>query len=300
MKRPSFQFYPGDWMTDVALRSCSIQARGLWIDMICLMHQGNPYGYLKVNHKVIHESNLSRMVGLTVDEVIGCIQELTDAGVCQTDDDGCYFSKRMIRDENLRAVRAEGGKKGGNPALKEKQNPEARLTLEDKQNPTPSSSSSSSSSISNSSNEELEAITESPLPESKKSASETLAISPEQMIEIPLDLARKFLEYRKKALKVSKVFTKDAWTRLLREANSAGVNPSFAVQYAIESEWQSFTAAYYLKSQGGSHARHQDVDNSAPAKVRRAIEQARRERGEYGGGHQSEGVFEGEFERVPL
>ena len=53
MKRPSFQFYPSDWLRDTALRSCSMGARGLWMDMICYMHEGNPYGYLKVGDKVI-------------------------------------------------------------------------------------------------------------------------------------------------------------------------------------------------------------------------------------------------------
>jgi len=93
MKRPAFQFYPGDWLTDTALRCCSIGARGLWIDMICFMHGGSTYGYLKVNHKVIHTSNLARMVGLTADEAEGYIQELIDAGVCQVDEEGLLFLK---------------------------------------------------------------------------------------------------------------------------------------------------------------------------------------------------------------
>ena len=46
MKRPSFQFYPGDWLRDPALRACSLAARGLWADVLCYMHQGAPYGHL--------------------------------------------------------------------------------------------------------------------------------------------------------------------------------------------------------------------------------------------------------------
>lgn len=146
MKRPSFQFYPSDWLRDTALRSCSIEARGLWMDMICYMHEGNPYGHLKVNHKVILPTNLARMVGLSANEVEGLLDELVGAGVCQVADDGCYFSRRMVKDEKTRQLRAEGGKKGGNPALKVKQDGVGRLTSKDNQNPTPSSSSSSSSS----------------------------------------------------------------------------------------------------------------------------------------------------------
>ena len=145
MKRPSFQFYPSDWLRDTALRTCSVAARGLWIDMICYMHEGSPYGYLKVNNKVILPQNLARMVGLTLDEVQGYLHELNDAGVYEIDSGGSIYSKRMIRDEVLRNKRAEGGKLGGNPNLKVKH----KVNLEVKQIITPSSSSSSSSSSSN-------------------------------------------------------------------------------------------------------------------------------------------------------
>lgn len=53
MKRPAFQFYPGDWQRDAALRSCSVPARGLLIEMICIMHDAEPYGHLRVNGKPI-------------------------------------------------------------------------------------------------------------------------------------------------------------------------------------------------------------------------------------------------------
>lgn len=144
MKRPSFQFYPGDWLRDAALRSCSTAARGLWMDMLCFMHEGSPYGYLKVNHKVILPANLARMTGLTFEETEGCLAELREAGVFQEDTDGAIFSKRMIRDEEIRNKRATGGHLGGNPTLKVIPKVEERLTIEVKQKPTPSSSSSSS------------------------------------------------------------------------------------------------------------------------------------------------------------
>jgi hypothetical protein len=144
MKRPSFQFYPSDWLRDTALRTCSIGARGLWIDMICFMHEGNPYGHLKVADKVILPENLARMVGETLEVVEGWLGELNHAGVFQVDEHGAIFSKRMIRDENLRQIRAAGGSKGGNPALTRSGKVNLKVIQEVKQNPTPSSSSSSS------------------------------------------------------------------------------------------------------------------------------------------------------------
>ncbi len=150
MKRPSFQFYPGDWMRDSALRSCSVGARGLWMDMLCLMHEGTPYGYLKVNLKVILPPNLARIVGSTLPETEGWLSELEDAGVFSRDQDGAIFSRRMIRDESIRQSRACGGKLGGNPALKDNhkvgEKVGNKVNLPANLQPTPSSSSSSSSS----------------------------------------------------------------------------------------------------------------------------------------------------------
>lgn len=153
VKRPSFQFYPGDWLRSTDLRSCSIGARGLWIDMICLMHEGVEYGYLKVGSKVILPPNLARMVGATLSEVEGWLDELVTAGVVSTDEQGCYLCRRMIRDEEIRVSRAAGGTKGGNPSLvggtKDNQKVTdkvgGKVNLPANLRPTPSSASSSAS-----------------------------------------------------------------------------------------------------------------------------------------------------------
>jgi len=121
------------------------------------MHEGNPYGHLKVGNKVILPENLARMVGVTIDEIEGLLEELLSAEVYSVDEDGCIFSRRMVKDEKVRAARAAGGSKGGNPALMKeekgaKDNDEVRGKVRGKVetkvnlNPTPSSSSSSSSS----------------------------------------------------------------------------------------------------------------------------------------------------------
>jgi hypothetical protein len=114
--------------------------------MICFMHEGNPYGHLKVGNKVILPPNLASMVGATLLEVEGWLNELHQAGVYEIAETGEIYSKRMVRDEILRNKRAEGGKLGGNPALKVNHEDNLKVANEDKQKPTPSSSSSSSSS----------------------------------------------------------------------------------------------------------------------------------------------------------
>lgn len=111
------------------------------------MHQAEPYGVLVLNGNPIDDSQLSRMVGATERELKRWLKELETAGVFSRDDQQRIYSRRMVRDEQIRTVRAEAGKLGGNPTLlgnKDKQMP----TTQDKQKPTPSSSSSSSSSSS--------------------------------------------------------------------------------------------------------------------------------------------------------
>lgn len=146
VKRPSFQFYPSDWLHDLSLRVCSVGARGLWIDMLCLMHQGAPYGYLKVGGKVIHLASLASVIGAPSADVQGWLAELEEAGVFSRDDDGCIYSRRMVRDELIREKRAAGGHLGGNPTLKGSPVVAQMVNLQSNLEPTPSSSSSSSSS----------------------------------------------------------------------------------------------------------------------------------------------------------
>jgi len=54
----------------------------------------------------------------------------------------------------------------------------------------------------------------------------------------------------------------------------------------------------YTPPQGGSHARHQDTDNSAPAKVRRAIAEREARRQAEGTGPPGGEVIDGEFTRT--
>jgi 5-methylcytosine-specific restriction endonuclease McrA len=103
MKLPSFQFYPGDWMKDPELRSVSLAARGLWIDMLSLMFECDRRGYLQLNGKPVNADQLARMTGCSTGEVSHCLQELDDSGVFSRSDDGTIYSRRLVRDEKKRA-----------------------------------------------------------------------------------------------------------------------------------------------------------------------------------------------------
>ena len=47
MKRPAFQFYPDDWTGNAKLKRCDHAAKGVWIDVLCLMHDSEEYGVLR-------------------------------------------------------------------------------------------------------------------------------------------------------------------------------------------------------------------------------------------------------------
>lgn len=156
-KLPAFQFYPGDWLKDPALRSVSLAGRGLWMDILCLMFEAVPRGHLVLNGKPVSVEQLARMVGSTAEEVTRLMEELLNAGVALVTDRGCIYSRRMVRDEEIRGIRRRCGSMGGNPTLvnqkqvcltKVKPNDEPKQKQRGKQNPTPSSSSSTSSSSS--------------------------------------------------------------------------------------------------------------------------------------------------------
>lgn len=125
MRRPSFQFYPGDWLSKLEVRACSTAARGLWMDMICLMHEGEPYGHLTLNGKVVLPPILAKICGTSIEEVEILIAELEGVGVFSRTEEGVIYCRRMVRDERNRQVRAEGGFKSlDNPNVPKPKTPE--------------------------------------------------------------------------------------------------------------------------------------------------------------------------------
>ena len=156
-KLPAFQFYPGDWMKDPSLRATSIAARGLWIDMICLMHESPIRGELMITrHTPMSEAQVARVVGLSEQELLPLLEELVNNGVVSVARDNgipTYYSVRMVRDEMTRVKLSEAGKKGGQPKHVAKGYPT------DKPEQGSSSSSSSSSSPSSSSSSSLSSTT---------------------------------------------------------------------------------------------------------------------------------------------
>ena len=114
---PWMKFYPSDWRADPALRMCCLAARGLWMEMLALMHEATPRGSLIVNGKPVTSPMLASLTGATVSEVETLTVELEENGVFSRKKNGVIFSRRIERDENKARKNRDNGKLGGNPTL---------------------------------------------------------------------------------------------------------------------------------------------------------------------------------------
>lgn len=129
MKRPSFQFYPADWQANSNLRRCSHEEKGIWLDVLCLLHDQEEYGICRWSLKEIAQA-----IGCTSAKLSGLITKgvLKGADTSQDVDELVYvprsgrkdgapvtlinqqkgplwYSSRMVVDEYKRLVRAESG-----------------------------------------------------------------------------------------------------------------------------------------------------------------------------------------------
>jgi hypothetical protein len=116
-KYPWMMFYPSDHRADPAVRMCSIAARGLWVEILCLMHEAEPYGHLLSKGTPISNRQLAMVVGVSEIEIEPLLAELENHSVFSRDDSGVMYSRRMVRDFRKRERNAENGKRGGNPRL---------------------------------------------------------------------------------------------------------------------------------------------------------------------------------------
>jgi hypothetical protein len=114
--QPYLKFFPTDWQGDECVALLSLAARGLWWEMLLIIHKAG--GYLRTNGRALSEPELARMVRADTSEVAALIEELETAGVFSRDDAGTIFSRRILRDLKKAEADKSNGKLGGNPLLK--------------------------------------------------------------------------------------------------------------------------------------------------------------------------------------
>lgn len=137
MRRPSFQFYPGDWQSNKNLRRCSHTEKGIWLDVMCLLHDSEEYGVLRWPLKEIAQAVSCRPADLKALVTKGVLKGVDAGDQCKSyiyvprsgrkngdpvtlipEQDGpLWYSSRMVRDEYVRTIRGESSRFGeGNGA----------------------------------------------------------------------------------------------------------------------------------------------------------------------------------------
>lgn len=121
-KLPFLQFFPTNWRSDPALAMCSEGARLLWFEMLLVMHEAEPRGFLVVNGKAPDPRQIAMLTRTDPALVDERLAELEQNGVFSRNGRGVIYSRKMCRDEKKAQTARKNGASGGNPNLR-KQTP---------------------------------------------------------------------------------------------------------------------------------------------------------------------------------
>lgn len=123
--KPWGKWFWSDYLADPGVRASSLQARGLWMEIIsyiALNTLGRP-GHLEVNGRPVTDSELANLVGSASDLVAAALAELERNRVFDRAGDGTIVCRRILREAKRRRVAAENGRRGGvAKSLKDKAN----------------------------------------------------------------------------------------------------------------------------------------------------------------------------------
>ncbi len=104
-KLPYFPFYPGDYLKDPALTLCSAATRGIWMDLLCRMHEYDRSGELRGT-----ADQLARLARCSTVEFVLAATDLKDTNTAEVIDRNGSFTirnRRMWEESNGRKANAE-------------------------------------------------------------------------------------------------------------------------------------------------------------------------------------------------
>jgi hypothetical protein len=106
------KFAPDRWQRDEALRMCGASARGVWMELMCIMHKAEPYGHLLVRGKQPSDKQLSVITGIPSSSFRRRSTSSKSNEVFSRTDDGTIFSRGMVRDAQQHERLSTAGAKG--------------------------------------------------------------------------------------------------------------------------------------------------------------------------------------------
>lgn len=107
--QPYIPLYVGDWMKDPKLSLCSPATRGVWMDMICRLHELNQGG--KITANVQQLARLCRCSDVEMQAAIVELQTTDSAEVYERNGSFTIVCRRMKKAAELSAKRKQAGSK---------------------------------------------------------------------------------------------------------------------------------------------------------------------------------------------
>jgi len=101
------RFIWSDWSNDRQLKMCSIGARGLWMEMLCIASECEPAGYVAIGTKGLCVSEIASIAGIDKTLAGTLIAELERNGIFSRTARGTIFSRRMVRERRMADQRAK-------------------------------------------------------------------------------------------------------------------------------------------------------------------------------------------------
>lgn len=118
--QPYYPMYVDDWMNNSKLKMCSLQAHGLMISIMCILHKEPTYGKLLLKQRFKQSDNqienfasqIARLSSFDSTEIKNPLTELIQEKVLKFEEDFLICS-RMVKDAEISVKRANAGKNGG-------------------------------------------------------------------------------------------------------------------------------------------------------------------------------------------
>ena len=109
-RTPAILFFVDDLLSDPKVQMAGLEALGLWIRILCVMHKdGEPYGHLRIGGRSFGVNEMARLFGESPKRINRLLIALRSTDVFSMTLDGTIFSRRLVRDEEIRLKRAAGG-----------------------------------------------------------------------------------------------------------------------------------------------------------------------------------------------
>lgn len=92
------KFHWQDHRFDAGLSVCSLAARGLWLELLCIAHKGQPYWHVTMDGRAATPAEIAKIARTTRMQAVKLLSELEEWGVFSRTADGTIYSRRMVRD----------------------------------------------------------------------------------------------------------------------------------------------------------------------------------------------------------